>query len=185
MKEEGDCFQGFQEQLLMQQFQTMQQNADVFGVGGGGLIFPEVSPMMFPPPWTAATTTTLPQVHGFNPTRDHHDPFIPPPPPASYASFFNRRNASLQFPYDIANNNLGIGQMGQPGSAPFGLQAELTKMTAQEIMDAKALAASKSHSEAERRRRERINKHLAKLRSLLPSTTKVSCSSKQMERKFA
>eukprot|EP00249_Psilotum_nudum_P003577 c17034_g3_i1 orf=1-666(-) len=35
-----------------------------------------------------------------------------------------------------------------------------TKMSPQEILDAKALAASKSHSEAERRRRERINTHL-------------------------
>ncbi|PKI70763.1 hypothetical protein CRG98_008855 [Punica granatum] len=37
----------------------------------------------------------------------------------------------------------------------------------------KALAALKSHSEAERRRRERINSHLATLRGLVPCTEKM------------
>uniref|UniRef100_A0A5B6YY73 Putative transcription factor bHLH30-like n=1 Tax=Davidia involucrata TaxID=16924 RepID=A0A5B6YY73_DAVIN len=39
--------------------------------------------------------------------------------------------------------------------------------------EAKAMAALKSHSEAERRRRERINAHLATLRGLVPCTEKM------------
>lgn len=56
-------------------------------------------------------------------------------------------------------------------------KGELVKAPARvgkkEISEAKALAALKNHSEAERRRRERINAHLATLRGLVPCTEKV------------
>lgn len=56
---------------------------------------------------------------------------------------------------------------------------ELVKASGREVgkkgdrAETKSVAALKSHSEAERRRRERINAHLTALRGLVPSNEKV------------
>lgn len=63
------------------------------------------------------------------------------------------------------------GERGELVKAPVGVGKKSG------VSEEKVVAALKSHSEAERRRRERINSHLNTLRSLVPCTEKVVCFS--------
>lgn len=60
------------------------------------------------------------------------------------------------------------GERGELVKAPIGVGKKSVG-----VPEEKVVAALKSHSEAERRRRERINAHLNTLRSLVPCTEKV------------
>lgn len=81
-----------------------------------------------------------------------------------------------------ASNGVSSGGLASPSSLVLESdKGELVNSPAgarvgnkKKVCEAKALAALKNHSEAERRRRERINGHLATLRGLVPSTAKVS-----------
>ncbi|KAK4741499.1 hypothetical protein SAY87_025087 [Trapa incisa] len=146
-------YQDHHHQLLLYQH---QHETDIFsGVrsgDGGGLIYQEVSPMLQ------------------NPIQEPHNIIDPslglPSPPVPYSGLFNHWAASSQqFPH--GGDHLRL----------ISDTARLGELSEQEIIDAKALAASKAHSEAERRRRERINNHLSKLRSMLPSTIKTDKAS--------
>ena len=90
-----------------------------------------------------------------------------------------------QFPGDIGGIGGNLGSKSMSGSQSLvldGERGELVKSCGRvgkkgEASEAKTIAALKSHSEAERRRRERINAHLATLRGLVPPNEKVSTSS--------
>lgn len=102
---------------------------------------------------------------------------------------YNNQNPSFgpefQRLFDPSSNSLGgfNGDLRGGSALSHSLvldseKGELVKAPARVgkkgVSEAKALAALKSHSEAERRRRERINAHLTTLRSLVPCTDKVN-----------
>lgn len=93
---------------------------------------------------------------------------------------------SADFPgfFDGFSANSGFGAILRGGSSSSSLlvldseRGELVRAPARlgpyEVKAEKAMVALKNHSEAERRRRERINAHLATLRGIIPGTKKVN-----------
>ncbi|XVF56318.1 hypothetical protein PTKIN_Ptkin06aG0109200 [Pterospermum kingtungense] len=82
----------------------------------------------------------------------------------------------------------GVGSYSYSGNSEFPIMQgfsssstyyplEMSGVTTETTPQDKALAALKNHKEAEKRRRERINSHLNRLRSLLPCNSKTDKAS--------
>nr|GME12653.1 transcription factor bHLH51 [Ipomoea batatas] len=72
-------------------------------------------------------------------------------------------SASVSFPWSFPGDYSSAAAFLSWPAQPF-----------EEAGDDRALSASKSHSEAEKRRRDRINAQLATLRKLIPKSEKVT-----------
>ncbi|KAE9597225.1 hypothetical protein Lal_00007588 [Lupinus albus] len=83
--------------------------------------------------------------------------------------------------YSLLYNSNSSSQDGLKSTHSLGFESEKGELVKcptrighkNEIPEIKALAALKNHSEAERRRRERINGHFDTLRAFVPSTEKL------------
>ncbi|XVE95748.1 hypothetical protein REPUB_Repub02eG0126300 [Reevesia pubescens] len=80
---------------------------------------------------------------------------------------------SFVFP---ANSEFPVMQSISSSSTMY-YPLEMSGVTSETTPQDKALAALKNHKEAEKRRRERINSHLNRLRSLLPCNSKTDKAS--------
>ncbi|KAF8396277.1 hypothetical protein HHK36_017892 [Tetracentron sinense] len=97
----------------------------------------------------------------------------------------NMPGSSELYRFLAGNSGIDVGSSGIPANYDFPAfpsfsgssfyPFEMSGIT--EVPHARALAASRNHKEAEKRRRERINSHLDKLRNLLPCNSKIDKAS--------
>lgn len=99
------------------------------------------------------------------------------PEPANFSQYMaadpvNSTGSSFLFPWRPEDTHIGASTAssfqfcGLPSTSSFSTPIH-------GIVEDRAAAASKSHSQAEKRRRDRINAQLATLRKLIPKSDKV------------
>lgn len=120
------------------------------------------------PPWCLDSSLKLaPDFHPGQPVEESSFKDLAILPPAGRS-----KDQPFACPRQVSGRVVWTSEAGADGEL-----VDISSVPPTEILNANALSASKSHSEAEKRRRERINKHLATLRDLLPSSTKTDKAS--------
>lgn len=121
------------------------------------------------PPWCLDSSLKLPpDFHPGQPVKESSFKDL-----AILPSAARSKDQRFACPRQVSGNR--VVWMSEAGAD--GELVDISSVPTTEILNANALSASKSHSEAEKRRRERINKHLATLRDLLPNSTKTDKAS--------